>query len=331
MVDKGIVSVESVEAGEDRIIVIQLTRPSLLSKKAKGEIVCLDDATGAKLYTYPLYDGEVTGIPSAFLIDKDKNVVTGGMYFKGEKWAAKNSDGIFFLKLSPDGKKLTYKKDNWKEGIQQMIKEGSKKTVTISSKPKVLFHKIVQGGDGGYQIIGETFKKSYQMISMKIKDAITGRYIGDIGSDDSNNKPYTFEIMDFVIFNYDKAGKMTNLNIIEKEHTKISCYKPYNFMPGLRLAQMVKKFGWFNYAFTTKLPNSDQEYLVSANFVKKPYIGINTIDVGKKSITHKIPITKKTIRGGGIGVMQSKPGYLGIYIYSKKEKTILIYLEKIKL
>ncbi|MCH8905989.1 MAG: hypothetical protein IH840_02780 [Candidatus Heimdallarchaeota archaeon] len=89
---------EDVEAGEDRIIVIQITKAKLFSKKVKAELVCLSSEEGSILYKYPLFDQEVTGIPSAFLIDKDKNVVTGGMYFNGEKWSNTNSDGIFFLK-----------------------------------------------------------------------------------------------------------------------------------------------------------------------------------------------------------------------------------------
>ena len=332
MVEKGFVAVEAVKAAGNKVIIIQRTQAKVLSKKAKGEIVCLNAVTGNEEYKYPLYDGESTGIPSAFTIDKDQNVVTGGMYFKGEKWASNNSDGIFFLKIGPDGKKMSYEKEDWDEGIQNIIKKGTKKSFSISSKPKVIFHQIVQGGDGGYQVIGETFKKSYQVVSLKLKDAISGRFIGDINeSKENGNKPWTFEVMDFIVFNYDGDGEMSEINIIEKEHTKISCYKPYNHMGGLKLALYVKKFGWFNYAFTTKVPGSDQDYLISAMFVKSPYIGITSIEAGEKSVTHQIPITKRTIKGGGIGVMPSKPGYLGVYIFSKKEKTVLIYLEEIKM
>jgi hypothetical protein len=331
MVEKGIVGVEAIESGDDRIIMVQVTKPSLMSAKAAAEIVCLADASGDELYRYSLYDGEVTNMPTAFLIDNDKNIVTGGMYFDGEKWDATNSDGIFFLKLSPEGKKIAYTKTDWDKGIQKFIKEGTKKTVSISSKPKVLFHEIVQNPDGTYQIVGETFKKSMQLVSMALKDAITGRFIGDI-TNDKNNKPVTFEILDFLIFNFNSSGEITNMNLIEKEHTKISCYRPYNGMGGLRLAIMVKKFGFFNFGFITKLPDSDQPLLISSNFTdKEPYIGINTIDAGKESVFHQIPITRKTIKGGSVGTMISKPGYLGIYIYDKKEESILMYLEKIKM
>lgn len=331
-VEKGMIGVEAIESGDDRLIAIQVTKPSLLSAKAQAEIVCLSDSTGDELYTYPLYDGTATCMPTAFLIDKDKNVVTGGMYFDGEKWDATNSDGVFFLKLSPSGEKISATKSDWDSGIQKFIKEGTKKTFTISSKPKVLFHEIVEGTDGNYQVIGETFKKSMQLVSSALKDAITGRFIGDLNSNSNNDKPITFEVLDFVIFNFMSTGVIANMSLIEKEHTKISCYPPYNQFGGLSLAKAVEKFGFFNFGFTTKLPDTDQPLMISANFADKdPYIGINTIEMEKETTFHQIPITKKTIKGGNVGVMKSKPGYLGIYLYDKKEESILMYLEEIKL
>ena len=99
---KGYVGVEAIESGGDRIIVVQIVKPSVLSKKGKGEIICMDDKTGNILYKYPLFDGEVTNIPSSFLIDSKGNIVTVGMYFTVERMRGTNSDGLFFLHLSPD-------------------------------------------------------------------------------------------------------------------------------------------------------------------------------------------------------------------------------------
>ncbi|HCY23641.1 MAG TPA: hypothetical protein DHV29_09145 [Bacteroidales bacterium] len=331
-VEKGMVGVEAVSASADRIVVIEVSKPTLMSTKATAKLVCVSDETGEVIYEYSLYDGTSTCMPSAFLIDKDNNVITGGMYFDGERWDDVNSDGIFFLKLDANGEKLAYSTEDWDEGISKYIKNASAKSLTISSKPKVLFHEIVQTADGQYRLIGETFKKNYQMVSMKIKDAITGRFIGDISSNDENNKPITFEILDFILFKFDGEAKMTNVSIIQKEHTKISCYYPFNGLGGMRLAQVVKDYGFFNFAFVTTMPDVAEPLLVSANFVdEKAYIGINTIDLENDSKFTKIPITRRTIKGGSIGVMPALSGKLAIYIYSKKDENILIYLEDIKL
>jgi len=186
--------------------------------------------------------------------------------------------------------------------------------------------------DGEYRVIGETFSKNYQLVSLAAKDAITGRFIGDINSTNNNNKPYTFEILDFVLFKFNSEGDMLDVALIPKEHTKVSCYYPYNGMGGIRLAQVVKDFGFFNFAFVTNDENSGLPLLVSSQFSKsESYIGFNTLDFENQSKFYKIPIKKKEFRGGSIGVMPSKPGRVGVFIYSKKEENISIYFEDIKL
>ena len=269
----------------------------------------------------------------SFLIDEDKNVVTGGMYFVGEKWDSKNSDGIFFLKLSPEGKQLSYTKDAWDGGIQKHIKENTTVRFAIGSKPKVLFEDIVQAPDGSYQIISETFRKSLQMVNMKLKDMITGRYIGNMGDhvNKEDGKPRNFEILDFIVFNYGADGVLSDLNIIEKPHTNITCYKPYNFYRGLSLAITVKEMGWFNYGFTHVEEGSDKKVLVSSNFViGEPYVGLTTIEKGAVSETTKISLGRKESRGGSLGVAPAKPGKFFMWLYDKKERTISMKIMDMK-
>jgi len=330
MPEKGIVTVETVESDADKIIVIQAVKPSLTSKKAKAEFLCLSDKDGSTLFNYSLFDGESTGIPTAFLVDKDKNIVTGGMYFEGEKMDAVNSDGIFFLKLSPKGEKLSYSKIDWDNGIQDVLKK-AKKGISISSKPKVYFQDIIQDKDGSYHVVSETFQKNIQLVSSGIKDLATGRFIGYLGGD--RNQPVTFEIMDFMLFDFDASGNMTYMNMIEKDHTKISVYRPYNGYGGLAMAKIVDKFGWFNYGFITSTEGSNEKLMISTNFaISDPYIGINTIKGGEVSTMHKIPVDKKALRGAStVGCMKSKPGNLCIYMYDKKEELVYLYIEKIKM
>jgi hypothetical protein len=326
MVEKGMVAVEAVEASTDRIVVIEVKKPTMMSSKATANLICLSDDSGEEIYNYPLYDGESTCMPSAFLIDKDNNVITGGMYFEGEIWDAVNSDGIFFLKLNAEGEKVSYSKEDWDKGIAAFIKNATAKSLTIGSKPKVIFEEIVETSDGNYRLIGETFKKNLSMVSIG-KDA----YIGDPNSD-NNRQVYTFEIMDFILFKYTSNAELSNVSVIPKEHTKVLCYYPYNQIGGIRLAQIVKDFGYFNFAFVTTLPESTEPLLVSKNFLdKEAYIGINTIDQEDNNEMHKIPINRKEFRGGSGGVMPCQPGKVAVFTFSRKEQTINIYFEDIKL
>jgi hypothetical protein len=328
MPERGFVTVEAVESRGEDIIVIQSVAPTITSKKIKAEFVCLADKTGDIVFNYSLFDGVSTAVPSAFVIDKDKNIVTGGMYFEGEKMDAVNSDGIFFLKLSPKGEKIAYSKIDWDNGIQEVLKK-TKKGFSISSKPKVFFQDIVQGTDGNYQVISETFQKNMQMVARPLIDAISGRFIGDLNTD--NGKPVTFEIMDFMFFNFDGEGKLTNMNMVEKEHTKVSVYYPYNGLPGLAMARTIQKFGWFNYAFVTTLTTGEKA-LISSNFaISDAYIGINTMKAGEISTMHKIPVNKRSAKGGRLGCMPNNPGNLCIYLFDKKEEVVYMYVEKIKM
>lgn len=324
-VEKGMVGVESVSSSKDRIVVIEVSKPSVMSAKATGRLICLSDDSGEELYSYSLYDGTSTCMPSAFLIDEENNVITGGMYFTGEKWDAVNSDGIFFLKLDAEGSKVSASYQDWDEGISKYIKNASAKSFTISSKPKVIFHEIVKTSDGNYRLIGETFKKNMQLMGLGM-DA----YIGEASSDNNNGQPVTFEIMDFILFKFTPEAKLTNVSLIPKEHTKVSCYYPFNQMGGIRLAQWVKLFGFFNYAFVTTLPGSNEPLLVSANFLDNDaYIGVNTIDMENESKFYKIPLSRKSYRGGTVGVLMNVPGKIAIYLYSKKEQNIYIYIDEI--
>lgn len=331
--DKGFVGIEAVETGNGKVIVVSAERPSAISKKVFGKIVSFDGSNGKLEYEQPLFDGERTGIPSAFLIDKGGNVVTAGMYFDGEKWDATNSDGIFFMKLSPEGKKLMYNAIDWDKGIQEKLKATSRK-FAIGSKPKVIFHEIIEDGKGGYQVISETFRKTVKAAT--ILAAAGGN---------AQNAPMGFTVMDFVIFNYDNTGVPKDIIKIEKPYKSGYVDGVIADMGGVSLAYYMKRIKMFTYEFTTKLPGTDEQVIVYTNFEDaglgkgKPYVGISTIESGEESKTTKIPLTKKLakfVSSGSpesvkTGSIKSKPGYVCLYYYDKKTKTINLALEELKI
>lgn len=332
--EKGFVGIEAAEAGNGKLVIISAERPSALSNKVFGKIVCFDGATGKIAYEQPLFDGQRTGIPSAVMIDKEGNVVTAGMYFDGEKWDATNSDGVFFMKLSPAGKKLMNNHVDWDKGIQEKLKATSRK-FAIGSKPKVLFHEIIEADNGGYQVIAETFRKTMK----------AGTVLAMAAGGSNADAPWGFTVMDYVIFNYDKNGEPNYINKIEKPYK--SGYVPGSIanMGGVSLAYYMKKYKMFTYEFTTKLKDSDKQVIVYTNFedagigTGMPYIGVSTLQMGKESVTNKMPLSKKLAKfttGGNpedmrTGAIQSKPGYVCMYYYDKKTQTINLALEELKL
>lgn len=324
--NKGYVSIEAAEAGKNKLLLITIEKPNVMSKKALGKLVSFDDNTGTKQFEYDLYDGSITGIPSAFLVEEGGNIVTAGMYFEGSKWQEINSDGIFFLKLSPEGKKLAYNHIDWDNGIKKALKATSRK-FSIGSKPKVLFHEIAKTGDS-YQVIAETFRKTVK----------AGTLLASASG--SNSAPMGFTVMDYIIFNYDNNGKPLDINKIEKPYKSILVEASIASVGGVSLAYYLKRFNMFTFEYVTTLPSGKQA-IVYTNWEGaklgsgKPYVGISTIAMGEESETKKIPMAKKlkmvvgNPKNAKTGALRGKSGHTCIYAYDKKTKTVNIGLESI--
>ena len=277
--DAGMNYVENIKSVNDKLYIIHGAAPKVVfSFNSKSTVdkslKCISNVDGKEIFTYSLFDGVHTTIPTSYYLD-GANVVLGGMFFEGKKQSSKNSDGIFFTMLDASGKKMSSSTQAWDGEIQKKMKE-SKKGFSLGGKPKAYFHKIIKTADGNYQIISELFKKNYKPIpggnagtAMRISMLASGRLIGSIPE---AGAIFTFEIMDFMIFEFDKDAKMVKMNIIEKEHTKVFCGEPYTTMTGLALADAVNNFGFFNYKFTHSFEG--KEYMVVSNFTKKdPHIG----------------------------------------------------------
>lgn len=327
-VEKGMVSVASAESGPGKLMVISMERPGMMSKKIYGKVVCFNGDTGEKEYEYDLYDGKQTNLPSSFLIEPDGSVATAGMYYEGEKMSGDNSDGIFFLKLDPNGKQTAYKSIDWDNGIQEALKATSRK-FSIGSKPKVLFHEIIKESSGNYQVISETFRKAIGALGVL---AMAGG---------NSNVPMRFTVMDYIIFNFDNKGEPMDINKIEKPYKTIELDGTIANADGITLASYLKKFKMFTYEYQTKLQNGKQA-VVFTNFedaglgTGKPYVGIATIDIGKDTEMQKIPLSKKYasfVTGNPenlrAGAMEGKPGKICMFVYDKKAKAIMMSIEEI--
>lgn len=328
--DKGIISVDAAEGGNGKLVLVSSERPTLMSKKVTGKLVTFDGTSGDKLSEVNLYNGKITRIPSSFLIDKEGNTVMAGMYFDGEKWDATNSDGIYFTKISGDGKVLFENSLDWDNGIQKALKATSRK-FSIGSKPKVLFHDITQDKNGNYQVISETFRKTVK----------AGTVLAAMAGADANDIPVGFTVMDFIVFNYDTKGNPIDINKIEKPYKSILVDGSIANLGGVTAAYYMKQMRMFTYEFVAE-SESGEKAIVFTNFETpeglgsgKPYIGIASIKIGAESQTKKIPLTKKQVEwksaGEKTGAMLSKKGKVCIYYYDKKEKTINISIEDLSI
>lgn len=329
---KGLASIATAESSNGRLTIITNERPSLMAyRKAMRFMISIDDNTGDELYKIPLFDGTTTAIPSSLFVEADGTTVSCGMYYNGEKVKEKNSDGIFFLKLAPDGTEVARNYIDWDNGIQEALAATSRK-FSIGSKPKVLFHEIIPEPGGGYQVISETFRKTVKAGTVMAMMA-------------NNNEPppMGFTVMDYIIFNYDNMGNPVDINKIEKPYKSIMVDGRVAQMGGVALAARLKQMRVFTYEFSTTLEGSDQRVIVFTNFEEaglgkgKPYIGISTITPGEESKTRKIPVSKKhTAKATGAkdlksGCLKARPGKMCTYLYDRKDKVISIAIEDLSI
>lgn len=327
---KGIISVAAAEGGNGKFVLVSTEKPTLMSKKVTGKIVGFDDSSGDKLFEENLFNGKITRIPSSFLIDNDGNIVMAGMYFDGQKWTAKNSDGIYFTKLDQEGQAIFENSIDWDNGIQDALK-ATKRKFSIGSKPKVLFHDITQDKDGNYQVVSETFRKTVK----------AGTVLGALGGNSSQDTPIGFTVMDYIIFNYDAEGKPIDINKIEKPYKSILVAGSIAQAGGVSTAYYMKQMGLFTFDFIAE-SESGEKAVVYTNFEKpkaagtgKPYIGVSSIKIGEESKTKKMPLTRKQVAwksaGNKTGALMNKKGKMCVYYYNKKEKTINLAIEDLSI
>ncbi|EMR01667.1 DUF6770 family protein [Cesiribacter andamanensis] len=327
--EKGYIGVEAIESAGNRLIVTQIAGPNRLSKKMLGQILCFNNSDGNLIFSHELFDGVATAMPTAFMVDAENNLVSGGMYFEGEKWDNVNSDGIFFLKLSADGKQLAYSKTDWNDGIKKFLK-ASTTGFALGSQPKIFFEDIVETSYG-YRVIGETFRKNIQLMANPMK-MFDGHVLGARNS--NNSQAMTFEIMDLMLFNFNLEGKLSGMTHIPKPHTKITLLDPYNGYGGLQLSRIVKEFGYFDYSFSVSQPLNGNLIIVSRILEKHPKIGMYSVDdINNKVETKELILDRMPgyVTDARVGALPSTNGKMCIFFYDKKEKTITLYLEDMDL
>ncbi len=280
--EKGSFKVLDSEVKDNKIFVLKEFKPSILTRDFENKIICYDLATGTETYSYNLFDGQDSGFPFILKAGDNGTVTTSGMFFKGDKFDGKNSDGIFYLTLDAEGKEQAYGKTSWKF-VQDLIK-GDFSSALIGGKTKVLVEDIITHDDGTYSILGETFRKSENpnMVGNNLMKASLGMGSNTAGTS-GNQDVDGFTIMDFVLFNYNKAGVLTGLDKIEKPTKDLIIKGEVANWNALSVALFLKKADIFTYQYQVK--TASQQYVVYINYD------------GVKEMAYFLPTNAKTVDG----------------------------------
>lgn len=310
-------------ASNGKLVMLQISKEKLMSRKFYNEVILFDDNTGKKTSSFELTTVKHTLIPSGVLIEADGAIAVSGMYFDGEKANGTNSDGFFLMQISPKGAMKQLKKHPWAAGMQNFLDANTNKGI-LGAKPKVVFHSIARKGDT-YQLVGETFTKAVSKggAALSVLAATQGSVV---------IPPVSLTIKDFIVIELDaNSGNLKNAALIEKE------YRNFLFEPtiggGLALATYLKRYGYFSFSFMEQTAEG-QNTIIFYSWGKGgtgPYIGSVPIIEGARALeTTKIKLNKRSVRNGRGGAVQAKAGFVLIYDLDKKARELSIWLEPLK-
>jgi hypothetical protein len=255
-------------ADAGRLAILYTQRTAGGWNKFLNRIIVLDDAAGKMVFEHNLFDGKDSGFPEYIKVATDKSIVTSGMYFKGEKFDAQNSDGLFFLKLKPDGAQANYLKTPWSE-VETALKVTGSSDFLVSGKVKVLIQDMVMMTDGSYKVIGELYRKSV---------GTTG--VGFLMGDDLGDR--AFSIFDFIVFDYNQ-GKLASVYRIPKAEQNILLPGSIGQQKGLALSLMMRNYNMFSYLKTLNVNGQHQ------------IVFTNNIDRSKLIFTAPVAAAQKTV------------------------------------
>lgn len=336
--EKGVKQIADMVNSKGKLILWEENSPK--GKVFKPVITCLDPKTGKKVYSRDGYDGEATIQFNNIRVLEDGSVVLGGSYVLGQKTKGVNVSGIYILKINAEGKDVLYSKVDMKTKIQPVLKEASK-GLAIGSKAKVFVEDIIIEGDN-YYVVSEMFRKNINMKPLDVqrtRDRISGKYIGDIDRDDPGTI-FTFEIMDFMLFNFNSKGDVEDIKAITKsKYNKITLYPPYNNINwgGMKLAKLLSQLGWFDYGFTGYTADGSKRVMVCKDNAHPRRPEVYFYDLNSNYAKSKLHLTKEAnidIEAGGkvsyFNTLPAKKGKVTVIYFQRKAKKITLNSEDIK-
>ncbi len=306
--------------------------------KYRPSLMCYDSENGSKIFQRDGYDGDCTILYNEVKLDKENNIYAGGAYVEGETKSLVKNDGIYLLKLDAEGKELLYSKVGNKEKIQKVLKD-THKSFSLGSKDKVFVEDLLVNGDE-IIVVSEMFRKNRNMTPGAIqmtRDLISGKFIGNLGGGSSaaEKLKVVMDVRDFIFFKFDLQGNLEEIKPgFKKDNTKITCWYPYNNLPGLTLAKVLKTKGWFDYAFETKDANNHSILVckdnASGNKPRLYYYDMNSNYVQKSiNLKQQAKIDLEKGKVGYFDAIKNKRGKIALVYYQRKLKKITMTLESL--
>lgn len=312
---KEIIMANPIEVNERYMVLMEFSRPGMLSQKVSLTTKVIDVVTGKLITQIDHDDNEPKLITNAFL-DADDQLVLLGEYFEaGDKIMKAESQGLFVQVLNSEGTVVKQSRSSWKNEIAPKLKN-----VIEKENYYVYFHDIVPTANGHYYAIGEKFRKTASAGGIAM--AVLSR----------GQSPVTqLTITDALIFDFDADFNLQKVDLFEKGTSRAPSVSDFG-SPQLNAHALVN-LGGFDYEYTQIDRENDRFYACFTDYERlkgeKNKMAFKTIiyDEGEFS-QDKIYLDEK---GKFVRILPAKIGNVVLLEYDRKAKELEIHMEKLNI
>lgn len=277
----------------------------------KKSILAVNFITNKKAFEMTPDVGEFKLVPSAVLpVTTPGRISLMGSYYEKDEnvtWDAPRGMGI--VEVDNKGRVLDTKVCSWATDFAQYLPVDKKGR--IGDIGFLFIHKIMAMADGGYTVVAEGFRKQTNRGKIAF-----GAFSG-------------MEITDLVLMKFDNGLRLKGVDVFDKTRNTISQRGVVMVSPQM-VAMAIKGMGGFDYEYTTGDPDNSTFNVCFSDYVKdSEYKGrtFNTIRfTGTKYVTDKIELKTKASE---MHIMPAKSGFVMIYEYFKKTKSLELRIEKL--
>lgn len=278
--EDGVWKAQDAVVKNDKVYILREQNPNRSSDVFLFNVMALNVQDGSTQFSTDLADAEDGGAPSFIRVGDQGEVATGGPYFKKGKYDDKNSDGLFFCMLQPDGSIRKMTKKSWDSMKDQISGEFS--SALLGGKTKIMVEDVVRKLDGNYIIIAEQFKKAN---NANLTGSGAGAVLGGGGGSSATGPEVGFTVLDFVFFNFDASGEFKGIQVVGKTNKEARVSGNVASEKGLAIANYMYSRGFFCYRET--IEHNGKQIIVYRNddgFKSKAYF----LEIGE-STTENIP------------------------------------------
>ncbi len=319
--DKGNYAFSYPIANNEKLLVSSvMVRESKYSQKVSESFLKFHDSKSGKvLFTLngkgKKYQYTVSGVTV-----EDDHILAYGEYFGLEDNTIKEeSTGLFVLQLDYSGNILKENYTTWQD-IQKAMPEAMKNDK--GKNVRVTMHKMVKTADNKFFIICEQFYKTADGMGIAA-NALGGGY---------NNAMAKIVLQNLVVLELDANMNFQKGTVVKKNKTNVTLAAGLDFYGSVFIAYYLKTTGLFDYSFTNVAPDHKTFNVVYVNYDKesegkdKRIIGSFAYNKEKEIVEDKMSLVDKPT---SYIALPAKAGYVTIFEYYKKTKSINIRLEKL--